>query len=229
MKKYLLVFVGMFFIGTLMAQSQDLIQITCYQGQKVREVRPILDEWCIQLFREFPYLYVYQEETDYNTIFETDPEAFVLFAEKNGKKIGVIQANPLNSSFLEQELYTPFARLEEIRQKGFDPDRILYISCFLMLQEDRMNHKAMTLLFDSAIELAKKMGKTQICYMEITHNPDHPLKPYPYIPLEPWRDLGVNFQSMDVQMQISWPTLQSDKTVRQEDHIMALYYVDLLK
>lgn len=183
MKKYLLVFVGMFFIGTLMAQSQDLIQITCYQGQRVPEVRPLLDEWGIQLFREFPYLYVYQDETDYNAIFETDPEAFVLFAEKNGKKIGVIQANPLNSPFLEQELYTPFTCLEEIRQKGFNPDCILYISCFLMLQEERMNHEAMTILFHSAIELAKKMGKTQICYMEIIHNPDHPLKPYPYIPL----------------------------------------------
>lgn len=41
MKKYLLIFVGVFFMGTLMAQSQDLIQITCYQGQKVSEVRPI--------------------------------------------------------------------------------------------------------------------------------------------------------------------------------------------
>jgi hypothetical protein len=31
---------------------------------------------------------------------------------------------------------------------------------------------------------------------------------------------------MDVQMKLSWPTLQSDKTVRQEDHAMALYYMD---
>lgn len=225
MAKYLLGFVGMF--GMLMAQSQDLIEIICYQGQRVAEIRPILGEFEIRLFGEFPYLYVYQEEINYDTDFEIDPEAFVLFAEKNGKKIGLIQATPLNSPFLEQEVYSPFACLEEIRKRGFDPDHILYIGCFLMLPEERENRRAMTLLFRTAIERARKMRKTQICYMEMIYSSDHALKPHSYRPLEPWGDLEVNFKSMDVQTTMSWPTLQPDKTVRQEDHAMMLYYVDL--
>jgi len=210
-----------------MAQTQETIQISCYQNQRVVEMRPLLDEWGIRLFREFPYLYVFQDETDYNTIFEVDPQAFVLFAEINGQKIGVIQANPLNSPFLAQELYTPSERLDQIKQNGFDPEQMLYISCFLMLPEERMNQEAINLLFDQAMAMAKTMGKKQICYMEIVYEPDHALKPASYKPLEPWCDLGINFKPMGVQVEMSWPTLQPDSCVKQEAHVLALYYMDL--
>lgn len=204
-----------------------MCKVECFQNQAVEEIRPLLDEWGIQLFREFPYLYVYQEETDYNTIFEIDPDAFVLFAEKDERKIGVIQANPLNSPFLEKELYTPYGCLDQIRAKGFDPDKILYISCFLMLKEERLNLDAITLLFDNAIGIAKKMGKTQICYMEIVQDPEHPLKPLSYISPEPWRDLMMDFRNMDVRIEMAWPTLQPDGTVREEAHAMVLYVMDI--
>lgn len=213
----------------LSAGPKEILKIECYQNQGVIEVRPILDEWGIQLFREFPYLYVYEEETDYNTIFEIDPHAFVLFAVSDGKKIGVIQANPLSSPFLENELYTPYGSLDQVRKNGYDPDKILYISCFLMTKEERLNHDAIALLFDSAVGTAKKMGKTQICYMEIIQDAIHPLKPVSYVPLEPWSDLAMDYRDMGVQIEMSWPTLQPDGAVKEEAHAMALYIIDILE
>ena len=202
-------------------------KIECYQKEAIKTVRTILDEWNIKLWREYPYFYVFQDETNYNSIFEKDPEAFVLFAEKDGIKLGLLQANPLDSSFLEQDLYTPYEQIDKFRKRGFDPSKILYISCFLMAQEERSNLEAISLLFNRAIEQAKKMGKTQICYMEIIEDEKHPLRPVPYIPLEPWRDLEKKFRSMDIVSEMCWPTLRADGEVKEEVHQMAFYIMDI--
>lgn len=162
-----------------------------------------------------------------NSIFEDDPDAFVLFAEREGVKLGLIQANPLDSSFLEQDLYTPHQQIDKFRINGFDPNKILYVSCFLMARQERSNLEAINLLFNKTIEQAKKMGKTQICYMEIVENENHPLRPAPYIPLEPWGDLQREFRSMNVTIDMSWPTLKAGGEVLDEVHQMAFYVMDI--
>src|SRR5690349_7901523 len=112
--------------STLIAGSgnmtTNMITITSYRNEAVKALRLILDEWAINAYREYPYLYVYQEETDYNTMFEVDPQALVLFGEKEGKKVALLQANPLDSPFLADQAYTPSAYLDEIRQKGYKPE-----------------------------------------------------------------------------------------------------------
>jgi hypothetical protein len=203
------------------------MKVVCFQKEAVKSVRTILDAWNIELWREYPYLYVFQEETDYNSIFEEDPEAFVLFAERDGVKLGLLQANPLDSSFLKQDLYTPYGELDKFRANGFDLSKILYISCFLMGREERSNFEAINLLFDKTIEQAKKMGKTQICYMEIIEDDKHPLRPVPYIPLEPWRDLEKNFRTTNIIIEMRWPTLKVSGEVMKETHKMAFYILDI--
>lgn len=202
-------------------------QIKCFQKESVKTIRAVLDEWNIELLREYPYLYVFQNETDYNSIFEDDPDAFVLFAERDGVKLGLLQANPLDSSFLEQDLYTPHQQIDKFKINGFDPSKILYVSCFLMAREERSNLEAINLLFNKTIEQAKKMGKTQICYMEIVENENHPLRPVPYIPLEPWGDLEREFRSMNVMIEMSWPTLKVGGEVLNEVHQMVFYIMDI--
>lgn len=205
------------------------MKIELFQKEAVKTVRTVLDQWNIELWREYPYLYVFQNgiDSDYNSIFEEDPEAFVLFAERSGEKIGLLQANPLNSSFLEKGSYTPYEELDKFISNGFDPSKILYVSCFLMAREERSNLEAIHLLFERTIELAKRMGKTQICYMEIIEDENHPLRPVPYIPLEPWRVLGKNFRSMDIITTMRWPTLKMEEEVVEEEHQMAFYVMDI--
>ncbi len=202
-----------------------MITITPYQNDAVKELRPVLDQWAIDAYREYPYHYVYQEETDYNTIFEVDPDAIVLFAERDGQKIGMISASPLDSPYLAEQAYTPSAYLDQIKSKGFDPDTIYYISCFLLQKEERQNSEAATLLFDKVVTFAKSLGKTKIAYMEITADPKR--KPENYLPCEPWALLDKPFTSMDVSIETSWPTLQVDKTVKDQTHTLPLYILDI--
>jgi len=202
--------------------------ITSHRNETVKELRPILDQWAIDAYREYPYFYVFQQETDYNTIFEVDPDAIVLFAERDGKKVGMISASPLSSPYLQEQAYTPSGYLDQIKSQGYNPETIYYISCFLLKQDERQSLQTATLLFNQAVMFAKSLGKTQICYMEITADPTHPLKPTPYFPCEPWALLNKPFTSMNVTVEATWPTLQADGSVLEELHKMPLYVMEIL-
>lgn len=201
--------------------------ITQYRHDEVKALRPILDQWAIDAYREYPYLYVYQEETDYNTLFEVDPDAIVLFAERDGQKLGMISASPLNSPYLKEQAYTPSAYLDQIKAQGFNPDTLYYISCFLMQQDERQNREVAILLFDKAVEFAKSLGKTQIAYMEIAADSNHPLKPKNFLPCEPWALLNKPFRSMNISVVTAWPTLQTDGSILEQSHSLPLYVMDI--
>ncbi len=213
--------------STLFAGIDPMTTITAYRNESVKALRAELDKWAVDAYREYPYLYVYQEETDYNTLFEVDPDAIVLFAERNGQRIGMLSASPLSSPYLKEQNYTPAAYLDQIKEKGYNPENIYYISCFLLQKEERQNKEAARLLFNAAVEFAKKIGKTKICYMEIEANPDSPLKPENYLPCEPWDILDKPFKNMNVVVQSTWPTLQLDKSVCEEEHSLSLYVLDI--
>ena len=204
-----------------------MVEIQCYRNEAVTELRPVLDAWAHSNYREYPYFYVFQKENDYNKIFEIDPTAFVLFAESNEKKIGLLQANALDSSFLKDARYTPYLAMDQIQEKGFDPEKTLYITSFLTTKEERLNREMLSKLFDRAVEIAKEMGKKQICYMEIVQDFSHPLTPNPYIPIEPWSELNVLFRTTGIQIEMKWPTLQPDGQVKEEAHILEIFITDI--
>lgn len=223
--KHFFLMIFIFFVTPTVSMAATTIEN--YQNKAVKEIRPTLDEFVHKAFREYPYLYVFQKENDYNAIFENDPDAFILFAKRDGKLIGTLQASPLSSPYLEKTHYTPSKSLDQIRKRGFNPEKILYITSFLMSKEERTNLPAIKLLFDKAVENAKGMGKSQICFMEVVENKNHPLRPDPYVPLEPWKELGRNIKNMNVVTQMSWPTLQPDGKVKDEKHKMMFFVMDI--
>jgi hypothetical protein len=204
-------------------------KIDTYRNAQVEKIRPILDDFIYTVIKEYPYLYVHQRETNYNTIFEKDPKAFVILATKNGKVIGELQANPLNSPYFKGQDYSPEKSLTQIKKRGFNLDKMLYISTFMLAKDERTNVSLSKQMFDKTVDLAKNLGYSQICYDEILETNNHPLKPNPYVPVEPWKELGRNIQSMNVEINMSWPTLQADGKVKNEDHKLAFYVIDLQK
>lgn len=193
--------------------------IECYQNEALRQIRPVLDEFVQRELREYPYLYVSQEEEGYNAFFEDDPDTFVLFAEQDGKKIGVLQAQPLSLTAIETASGTPVEVLDQMRNGGFNLEKMLFVKAFLMNSEERAPLRGSALLFERAVEIAKGMGKTQICFLVMVENETHPLKP--------WNDIGRNYKSMNVSLEMSWPTLQPNGEVKDETHIMTFNYIDI--
>lgn len=199
--------------------------IKCYQNEEVKEVRALLDDWAIRAYKGYPYFYMYDDETDYNTMFEVDPTAFVLIAEQDGKKIAHLSANAMDSPLLASTNYTPIDALEEIEEKGFDLSQILYISCFLM--DDRQNKELANQLFQAAVKKAKAAGKTYICYMAMVEMKNHPLQPEPYYPIEPWNLLDVSFERMGIEVTISWPTLMHSGDIEEMNHRLELFILKI--
>lgn len=215
------------FTSILSAQAADSIKIETYRGDAVKNIRPVLDAWARCQYREYPYFYIYQKETDYNKVFEIDPTAFVLFAERNGVKIGLLQANALDSEFLKTERYSPYSAITLMKNRGYDPNKILYITSLLTTKEEHCNHEMLSNLYNQAVKIAKAMGKKQICYMEIVQLAPHPLRPTQYIPIEPWSELDVHFKTTGVRIPMSWPTLQPNGNVREETHKMEVFITDI--
>lgn len=205
----------------LNAEPLERMKIECHCNQYVKNIRPILDDWAIRFYREYPYFYVYQKETKYNLLPEQDPEAIVLFAEKNGKKIGTLRANCLDSHYLAYDLYTPYSALDQLKETGVLLEKTLYVSSFLIVPEERHNKKVAKHLFKRVVELAQEMGKTHVCFMQVV--PDLTRMPENYISIEPWPELDMMFKSTGVTFEITWPTLQVDGTVKKQAHTLELF------
>lgn len=224
-KRIHLVIISVFFIIPTISLAS--ISVDSYKNTEVKKVSSSVDHFLYSVLKEYPYLYVNQKETNYNSIFENDPNAFVLVAKRNGKVIGVMQANPLTSPYFKDQDYSPEKSISQIKKKGFSPEKMLYVSTFMISKNERTNSKLTKKMFNTAVELAKKKGDSQICYMEIIEDKDHPLRPNDYISPEPWNQLGRTIKNMGVESSMSWPTLQSDGKVKNESHKMAFYVIDL--
>ncbi len=182
-------------------------------GEKEKDLLPIVNQWVISHYIQFPFLYAYQGEALPNHVFFEDQNAFVLFAEKEGKRVGLMMALPLDSYFLDVK-YSPYPTLAEMEQKGFDPHKTLYVACFLVAKEERSDREIAIRLYQRTVDLAKKMGKTHICYFTTVREEDHLLKPSPYISVEPWDEVTNPFRYTGIMFDLIWPTLQSDGSVK---------------
>ncbi len=211
---------------SMLTANQAPIEIKIYQSDSGRDLLPTVHEWAILHYRDFPFLYAYQGEKIPHNIFLDDPNGFILSAERTEEKLGLLLALPLNSSFLDIQ-YSPFEKIHEIEEKGFDPDNILYIASFLIDKLERHNKVLIADMYNQAVTLAKKMGKNQICYFTPIYTDDHPLKPTPFVPPEPWDDLPFQFKPMDITLNFTWPTLQPDGTVRDSVNPQALFYQNI--
>ncbi|MBX9586014.1 MAG: hypothetical protein K2X50_02040 [Gammaproteobacteria bacterium] len=223
-KRFCLLLISAFLIMPANCLASPTIEI--YRNNQVKAIRPILDSFIYKNIQEYPYLYINHKETDYNIIFEKDPKAFVLLAKKDGKLIGSLQANPLDSVYFKDHKYSPDEALAKIKKNGFNTEKILYVTTFMMSKDERKNSSVAKKMFDKTLELAKSMGYSQICYDEIVETKNHPLKPNPYIPLEPWKELGRKIKNMNVEITMSWPTLQDDGKVKNEEHKLAFYIIE---
>jgi len=203
------------------------MEVKMYRGDNLRPLLPLVNEWIVSRYIEFPFLYVAQGEVPPTHVLADDPNGFVLFAEEQGKKVGLLMASPLDSSFLLDVKYSPLASLGEIEEKGYDPGKILYIHGFLVAPEKRNDFGLIQGLYKKAVALAQKMGKTQICYFTTIREEDHPLKPNSYVPLEPFNDVPTPFRDMGITFNLTWPTLQSDGSVKVSENLQALYVQDI--
>lgn len=94
---------------------------------------------------------------------------------------------------------------------------------FLIAPEYRNNEMFIMSMYNALVKEAQKRGKTQICYIDIVRDENHPLKPASFVSPEPWGETITGFESMGISVELSWPTEQADGSVKEEANILQFY------
>lgn len=199
-------------------------QFQVFRGEEIKERGAILNEWAVRSYRGFPYLYVSDGEELQHQLLGQDPQSFVLLGMKNDQMAALFVAYPLDSAVLNFK-YSLKGSFKEMEEKGFEPAHYLYAASFLVAEEERDNQALVQQIYRQASQLAQELGKKGICYFTTIREENHPLKPNPYVPVEPWEFLSP--KSMGITFELEWPTLQADGSVETNLNSQEIYYLDL--
>lgn len=206
-------------------EMHSAIEMNLLSGESALAFAPTIHEWVSHHFRSYPYLYAAKEDETVNSgdlIYGKADQAFVIAPKMGGKIAGILAAIPLDAPLLNGE-YLPADMADRIKEKGFHPEKILYIGMFLIAPEYRQDKSFVCSLYDQLVKSAKERGKTEICYIEILREENHPLKPAFYLPPEPWGEMISGFKSMDITVDLTWPTLQPDGSTKDEANKLLFY------
>lgn len=220
-------FVCLFSAAWSASATQDReFELRVYSEERVLPVLPLLQDWVEEAFLGYPYLWVAPKEREIyppNAHLADEKNAIIVVVQCQGKIVGIASGNPLDSPVLEPVLQP---MLKQIAKQGFDPSQMFYMPYFLTSSEYRNDAALVEMMYQYYVDFARSIGKSQICYFQDRGMPVHPLRPEPFVEIEPWH-LIQGFRSMNVQMDLAWPTLQPDGSVRDQMHTMEFFVQDL--
>jgi hypothetical protein len=216
----------LFSVNFKVNDDREFMQVQTFSREEVLPLLPLLHEWCAKHLLGFPYYYAPPKEQlihPFDTVYINEKEALIVIAKQNNQVIGVASGVSLGSFYLDYNVGYVFSPelMEQFKEKGFQPNEVLYVGYFLMAENHRENERAVLDIFDQFIVAAKKWGKKHICYIQVLCDESR-TKESP----EPYGTIIPGFKHSGVMMNHSWPTLQSDGSMQLQNHDMAFYIVD---
>lgn len=143
--------------------KNNVIQVL--QGHEILPYLQLVAELRITFFREYPYLYEgdFQTERKYLSFFASSEKSIFVLAFDQNKVVGAITGIPLDD--MKGEIKNPFL------QHGGSLDGIYYLGDIIVLKKHRKKGlgKEMYQLFESAVQ--KMGGFQQITFCEIERDP----------------------------------------------------------
>ena len=203
------------------AQESD-IEVVLYRQEKIIPHLTTMHNWSVREFGEAPYLYAPPKEHLIclsDLLFVNSPQAALALAKKEGKIIGLVSFISFDAPELHSVYFTKHDLLRKMRSNGFDPSRMLYVSCFLTAPEYHNAPSVVDALYSSIINAAYEQGKSQLCYME-------DIGPGT-TKIEPWGVVIQNIKSTNIQVDISWPTKQGNSS-KEAPHTLEFFVHNLL-
>jgi len=218
----------LFSVNFTINSDKEFMQVQTFSREEVLPLLPLLHEWLAKHLLGFPYYYAPPKEQlihPFDTVYVNEKEALVVMAKQGNEVIGIASGISLGSFYLDYNLGNVFspALIEQFKEKGFQPNEVLYVGYFLMAENHKENARAVLEIFDQLIAAANKWGKKQICYIQVLCDESQMKEsPEPYGAIIPgFRDSGV------VMRNLSWPTLQSDGSMQMQSHDMTFYMMDI--
>lgn len=191
-----------------------------------KKILPVIDEVAnlrIKLFRDFPYLYVgnLEYEKEYLKIYSNQEEALlIVFKNEKNNIVGVATGAPFSET---DELFSE-ARAE-FKRNNLDPTEGYYIGEALILPEYQGKFFSYDLIRQIERQI-KSSGYHYVCFMTVERDPNDPRRPTHYKDIEKiWQRL--NYQKTNIRMHSTYPTLQSDGSIKEVENEMVFWIKQL--
>lgn len=158
----------------------------------------------IQVFREFPYLYDgdLDSEKRYLRTYSQSPDSLMVLAKNADRVVGASTALPLTDA--DPQFQKPF------EAAGFDPASIFYFGESVLLPEYRgqgTGHR----FFQEREAVARTWGATWTCFCAVDRPIDHPLRPVDFrSPESLWKKRGYE-KRPELQCSFPWKVIGEAK------------------
>jgi hypothetical protein len=210
-----------------------MLEISTYSADQIKPLLSLLEEWLQREFFQYPYLWLPPKgETNINNmLLLAEEHGLVTVVRKGQQVVGIAAGVPFDSDTVRTTLNSTTGKdqtlFEKTKKLGFDPSKLFYMNYFLTASEYRNNKELVDLIYNHYVDFARKIGKTQLCYLEYSGESEHPLKPEHLTPIEPWGHVIHGFKRMHMQADITWPTVQLDGSARDESHTVEFFIKDI--
>ena len=165
----------------------------------------------ITVFREYPYLYEGDEQSEqrYLNSFATHAHGALVVARDQGQVVGVASAMPLVDA--------GEAVLEPFWEAGLDPAEFFYFGESVLLRPWR--GQGIGVRFMQAREqVARAHGSRYACFCGVERRADHPGRPRDYVPIDGfWRHRGYvpagELLGRELVCVMDWPEIGSAEEI----------------
>ncbi len=189
-----------------------------------KEILPWIDTiatFRLTEFREFPYLYVgnLESEKKYLRSYSEIKGSALALAFSDEEVVAIATGTPLLS-----DVEAVPGAAEIFLQHGFVSKDFYYFGEFIV--KPHFRHKGITKkLLSELTNYVKSLGYNNICIMTVDREINHPLKPVDYQDsANIWEKLG--FIKTMMKIHIKWPTISLDNKVEMQDNSLSFWIRD---
>jgi hypothetical protein len=179
-----------------------------------------MQEWTEREFGQYPYLWFPPAGSEIARevgLIADESQSLVAVLQNEGRVVGIAGGVPFDGLHIQAYFHSLNSSFgEKLRTQGVDPTRIFHMVFFLT--DPVYRDTSVGMIYDTFTAFARKLGRDQFCFFEAIGDPD-----YAAVPFEPWNAIIKNCRKVDIQLDVSWPTLQNDDSVQDEVHRLQFF------
>jgi GNAT superfamily N-acetyltransferase len=177
------------------------IRIERWSGAALQQYIPELARLRIEVFRDFPYLYIgdYDYEKKYLQTYIDTPESVIVLAFDGEKVVGASTAIPMQ--YETDELKKPFL------EHGYNLDDVFYCSESVLNKDYRGLGLGVRFFEQREAHAADLGGFKTITFCCVVRPIDHPRRPANYVPLDQFWNKRGYFKHPELKTTYTWKDL----------------------
>lgn len=187
----------------------EKLEIVRLKGQEILPYIPDIAKLRIEVFNEYPYLYIgnLEYETKYLQVYAVCPESIIVLVRNKDQIVGVSTAIPLE--FETSEFKKPFL------DHRMEIQKIFYLGESVLLKPYR-GQKVYRQFFQEREAAARDYGCKTTAFCGVERSDDDPRRPKDFTPLDKvWQHFGY-VKHPELYVHFEWPEVGEQMVTRKQ-------------